>query len=251
VARLRLYLPWLFLAVAFCVVLAATHKGAETWVAAGTLLLALATAALAVSTQREAQASLQEVEISRRALQAGARPLLVDAPRGVFYETHGIDIDERPRDLGSVAASAHVFSEQDGSVGYSELTVPVQNVGSGVALIERFTVRGFPIEATWRHVASQAVVPPGQLITLRMSGEIDPGDATVLDLELQSDHIEVELDVWYTDLAGEQQHHTRLLVEADRGRWRPTRIYLFEGGSEVPFADLHREILVIGQTAGG
>jgi hypothetical protein len=242
-------LPWLVVTLAVGLVLVLTNAGAETWVAGGTFMLAFATAALALSTRREAQASLQQVEISRRALQAGSRPLLVDAPKGVFFDEHSLEVESGSKDRGAVIASSHQLSGPDDAFGYVEFNVPLQNVGSGVALIDRFVMRDFPINAAWSHTASQSVVPVGQLVTLRMSADIDPGDAQALEIELRQDHHEVEVEVWYTDLAGEQRSRTRLLVEGDHGRWRPTRIFLYEGDASEPFADLRREIIVVGLTS--
>lgn len=205
------------------------------------MLLALSTFVLARRSRQQATAALQEVELSRRALEANARPLLVDAPRGVFWEAS----DGGQRDRGQIRISAGAYSARNQPVGSIHCEVPLQNVGVGLALIERFQLQGLARGITWRQVASQSVVPPGQLVSLAFEAEVDPGDAEAWGFDLNHEDFELDLDVWYSDISGEQRARTRVLIEGHRGWWRPTHVALYEGDQVEPFTELRREIVAI------
>jgi hypothetical protein len=224
---------------------------AEPWVAIGTILLALATAGLAAATlgiarqsRREVGAvteqtkvSLDEVEISRKALQAQARPMLVDAPRGVHFDAQG---DDR----GAIKFSAGAGTSEDEQIGYAECIVPMQNVGSGVALITGFEFKWFG--QGWNRRALQTVVPPGQLTNFDFfRGDLDPGEADMQGWALADGPSEdFEVEVTYTDMEGEQPTRTRLLAHTvGGGRGSVSAVLLYRGDEKEPFAELTREVI--------
>jgi hypothetical protein len=216
------------------------ERTAEPWVAIGTILLAAATFVLAHRARSEGNTALQEVEMSRRALQTSTQPLLVDAPLGVFLVDSPPGADVRPMrtgrtDRADVHLSAGTYSRNNEPFSGVSCRVPVQNAGPGLAFIERFSLHGLLADTPWRQSVSQTVVRPGELATFAFAAEIDRGDASTLEIELEGESdLIVELNVWYTDVAGEQRTRTRIVIASVPGGWRPTRTYLYHGDDEKP-----------------
>jgi hypothetical protein len=225
----------------------------ESWVAVGTLTLALATAWLAKSTRSLAGTTKQEVDafeeqlaltreeveavkqqakvardqilLSSQALQASNRPLLVDVPIGIYLES----ITEssypdlvRHRVIDRVAVSLRVDK------GDLKLNVPFRNSGTGLALIQRVAllVEGEETPAT---VAGTAVGP----------GEFTRVNASRAGLRANVSRLNII--VWYTDLGGAQSTRSQLEFAIDRSRdghqeWRVRALYLFRDIDKDPFA---------------
>lgn len=239
------------------------EANAEPWVAVGTIGLALATVLLALHTRSLAKqsreevravaestaVSREEVELSRRALQANARPMLVDAPLGVFIspKASGGGYEDR----GRVTMAAYSASNEDEPIGVAQCIVPMQNVGSGAALIKRFDFTWFG--GNWLRQAQQTVVPPRQLTRFEFSREdLDPGEAEEIGYALSdaSEGERVEVEVEYTDMDGDQRTRTRLVISHLRGRSRVTQVMLYNGDDLEPFADLSKELTSVGRTMG-
>jgi hypothetical protein len=132
--------------------------------AVGTVLLALATGLLALLTRSEVIASRQELVLSRTALQGSTRPILVDAPLDVFtveresrggFRRVGEPTSRDLIDLAEIHVSAWHSDGPREPEGYAEITVPLHNVGAGLALIRDASLRGF--DPGWEIRPSSAV----------------------------------------------------------------------------------------------
>lgn len=223
--------------------------------AVGTVLLATATGLLALVTRAEVFASRQELALSRTAFQASTRPILVDAPLDVFtiekeVPTFGLrpleqGIPRRIHDLGRISVSAGQASGQHQAEGYARITVPLHNVGAGLALIRDARLIGFDVgwSIPWRRSSMQTAAPPGQLTQITFSADIDPGDGQALEVDLGDldDPVSFSVEVDYSDLSGEQRTRTLVTVEGARSYWRVTDVKLYHGDSDEPFVVLHRE----------
>lgn len=232
------------------------ERSAEPWVAIGTILLAFGTFMLAHRSRQEVSAvaeqtaaSLQEVELSRRALQAAARPLLVDAPVGVFVSRvaplfRGPSSQEQYEDRARITVEAGSYFDQqdDEAVGYAHCKIPMQNVGSGAALITGFDFKWFP--GTWRRSVLQTVVPPSQLTRFDFSRyDLDPGEGDAMSHDLDQGTPErMEVEVSYTDMDGDQLTRTRLVIEHAWSNSRVTEVLLYNGSEAEAFAKLVKEI---------
>lgn len=194
--------------------------GWEALVALGTLGLAAATAYLALQTRGEAKAS-------RQALQTTIRPLIVDAPRGVFLRDNETIYADGPRrtQVDRAKIDAWASSGQEGRIAVS---VPLHNVGSGVALIEDARLI-FDGDYRWTRTALQTAVPPGQLTELSFGADIDVGDAAVWQATFESEVHEFSVEVAYTDLKGGQRTRTRVQVRGRSKWWRVTSRTLLAG----------------------
>jgi hypothetical protein len=214
----------------------------EPWVAGGTIVLALATFVLAAITKQSTNSSLQEVAISRLALQTSTKPLLIEAARGVDLHVgeEGFPVD---RAAPEISGSAYV--SDDGEItGYVELRVPVENVGAGLALIEHTALLGLFDGIDLVHASTQSAVRPDQRVTFSFSGDTDPGDASVYGDDRLTRY-RFYVDVWYTDLSGGQRTRTRLMIEGRKRSLRATRVFAYDGDSTAPFIDSKREVLTI------
>jgi hypothetical protein len=235
---------------------------AEPWVAIGTILLAAATTLLALLTRSEIKASLEEVAVSRQALQTNTRPLLVDAPLRTHMvpkeqyrvSTGGSPAPPAMEDRAKVEVTGGNYGDDREQFGYFSCSVPLQNVGTGLALIKYGELR-WPEQATWKRSISQTGVRPGDLTRFDFTVDgLDPteGDLMVYRIEKVG---RFELSVYYTDINGGQLTESRVAVEgtgADeagprRARWRVVTVELYDPpGFGEPFATLRREIVEIG-----
>jgi hypothetical protein len=227
--------------------------------AVGTVLLAAATGFLAWVTRGEVVASRQELELSRSAFQASTRPILLDAPLDVFLierNPAGFQplLVEGPAqrtidDLGRIMVEAGQYSTRTDAQGYVSITVPLHNVGAGLALIHDARIIGFDPGWTihWRRRSMQSGVPPGQLSRISFNSDLDPGDGEALSIELQDldEPISFSIEVVYSDFSGGQRTRTRLAIEGRGSTWRVTDVDLFDSHSEQAFVSLHREATVI------
>ena len=193
----------------------------------GTIGLATATVLLANQTRKEAKASAEEIAISRTALQTSTRPLLVNAPLRSFMTdvtspTASLPDGSRPTikfDRGKIEVNVYGTSAPPDEGGYVNVTVPLHNVGSGIALIRTATIDGFfvpDLDAKY-----QAAVPPLEVAQLDFGKDIDPGLAAELDADLRygREVAEFFVEVRYTDIDGNQPQRTRVQIEGRRNWW--------------------------------
>jgi hypothetical protein len=128
------------------------------------------------------------VRLSRRALEASVRPLLVDIPIGEDGEPDAVSDDH----------------------GVTEIEVHLRNGGTGLAMIvggPRLIWDAFP--CGWSGVAQQLVVLPGENVrfTFRQSfGSAQSANDVALQVA------EFAFEVEYTDVNGQQRSRTRAYV---------------------------------------
>jgi hypothetical protein len=140
---------------------------------------------------------------------------------------------------------AGVYSSEEEAVGHATVTVPVENVGAGLALIEGTSLHGLFPGIDLVHSSTQSAVRPGQRITLSFSGEIDQADASYLGDDRDRTAHEFSVEVWYTDLSGGQRTRSHILIEGTTHHLRATRVLAYEGDSQQAFADFKREVLTV------
>jgi hypothetical protein len=154
----------------------------ETWVAVGTLALAAVTLVLAIATATQ-------VKLSRRALEASVRPLLVDIPIG--------DDDAEP----------DAVSDDDGIV---EIEAHLRNGGTGLANDRGGTTLIWDAFATgWSGVAQRLVVLPAEKVrfTFRQSfGSAQSANQIALTAT------DFAFEVEYADVNGKQRTHSTAYV---------------------------------------
>ena len=154
---------------------------ANTWVAIGTIVLAAVTLLLAL-------AATAQVRMSRRALEASVRPLLVDIPIGGDGEPDAVSDDG----------------------GVTEIEVHLRNGGAGLALIAegpRLIWDAFP--TGWSGVAQQLVVLPGEEARFTFRQTFGSAKAAN-DVALAVANFAFEIA--YSDGNGKQKARTRAYV---------------------------------------
>lgn len=223
--------------------------------AVGTVLLATATVLLALVTRSEVMASRQELELSRAAFQSSSRPLLIDAPLGVFMvekevpgfsgPIQGGGPPRRLHDLGRITVKAGQYSGLHDAEGYAEITVPLHNVGAGLALIRGAGLINFDPGwmIRWKRSSMQTAAPPSQLTSISFNAKIDPADGQDLGIELGDleEEVAFAVEVEYSDLSGEQVTRTRVGLAGARSYWRVTDVAIYHADDSEPFVLLHRE----------
>jgi hypothetical protein len=149
--------------------------------------------------------------------------------------------------MGRISVEAGQYSGETQAEGYVRITVPLHNVGAGLALVHTARLMGFQVGWTipWRS-SVQTAAPPGQLARVSFGADIDAGDGQVLGIELEGDElISFAVEVGYSDLSGEQETRTLLKIQGRRLHWRVTDVELYQGESNKPFVVLHREAQVV------
>src|SRR5262249_6320000 len=137
--------------------------------ALGTVLLAIATGFLGLQTVEQSRAARDEFDVSRRALLASSRPLLVDVP------------ERRGERNTQVEASSGQFvdADTDYEAGYLRVRLPFKNAGQGLALIRGATLVtcsvDFGSHADWSLSADTAVAK-GEVGSLELSVDLDFDD---------------------------------------------------------------------------
>ncbi|HVC86433.1 MAG TPA: hypothetical protein VNC40_03305 [Gaiellaceae bacterium] len=210
-----------------------TWDGWSALVAIGTLTLAGVTLAVAIVAVRGNQVARRGVAIGEAELQTSMLPVLEAVPamptaeredsmkEVIDYTNVGFSHDER-------------WTEPDwvdvlGERGAVYCSIPVQNVGQGIARISSVRPRALSVpDVIWTDgEPTRALIPAGQRARLqfRLSGVRD----------------EIYAEVFYTDFSGEQPARTRLYVRRQQGEAghstyvvRGTAIY--SGGDDEPFA---------------
>jgi hypothetical protein len=157
-------------------------------------------------------------------------------------------VPRRIEDIGRIKVDAGQYSGREGAEGYVQISVPLHNVGAGLALIHDARLTGFETGWTipWRRSSMQTAAPPGQLARISFAADIDAADGQVLEIELAGDElISFAVEVVYSDLSGEQRTRTLLTIQGRHKYWRVTDVKLYQGDSNEPFVVLHREAQVV------
>ena len=228
--------------------------------AVGTVLLAVSTGALALTTVRDVSATIEMVELTRqelavaqRSLETATRPVLVDAPYGVFTsESEYVTLkgtERRVVDRGRITVSAGSLggpTEDDDPVGYIDVAVPLHNVWAGLAMIVSAAISlEIGVLSAWRRTMGQTAVPPHELVTVSFSSSLDLGDAQALEGEFsgygEAVQRVMQIEVRYTDVSGGQATRTRMTIIGRRNSWRVKEVSLNRDGEELPFLQLDRE----------
>jgi hypothetical protein len=232
------------------------HVSGDHWadiasfaVALGTLAVAVATIRLARKTKnlaeqtenmaaeakREADASFDQVKLTGAALNASTRPWLT-LPR----------LDPLQRGPSDVDGNQPGIQTNGGLI---RIALPLENVGSGLALIDPNGIKLYPhrkpdfSQPSWGGRCDYAVVPPGRIVQLKFVIEVRTASPPWNDIEDISGHKsdsvygDFSAEVCYADAAGGQQ--TRALVKVARPdpqfqSWKVYEIGYFDGDAEQP-----------------
>ena len=200
----------------------------------GQVLAVMIAAAAAYYAARSASAA-------ERAVEAQSRPLLIDVPYGIGYDLpRPIRLPNgEPRD---VSVSGQILtSPEEGWI-----SIPLRNVGAGVAVI--FSVRARVAgRSAWRaSIAMQAVDPRN----------LGPGEETRIGVQLGSDQAAkeslrhalerggpVEVEITYFDFAWRQRQLVIASVghQGDPPIWRVAWVSTRTREDEIPEADGSQE----------
>jgi hypothetical protein len=215
----------------------ADHPEYAEWaVAIGTALLALATFRLARQARAEAKevsrqsgiltqhaaSTAAQVEVSRAALVAQVRPVLIDVEVGsagaeelIWYE-RGVGRRVRRDEI-------HVAATEEGNFVCS---VPLRNAGLGLAFIKDNPRLKHPArdDELIGRLTSQ-IVPPGE----RTRAFFAPG----IPLEMPAEPSLI-LRVPYTDASGEVTLWTEAIVQRKDDAWRVAQLSIKVDGEEEP-----------------
>lgn len=199
----------------------------QTLVAIGSLGAALAAgwavrASNRVATATEGQADLarqelkqgeQQLELSRTSLQAGYRPVIVGVPHGRELTATTGRIMQPTSDPGQIVFTHWQDSGQQGpQYEHVRISVPVRNVGSGLAFIEQvfFQVQGKEV--------------PGESSDILIAAS----ERLKLTLELSSTHAlfafyktgkaPIQLRLIYSDLSRKQLWENRFMFEHEQDK---------------------------------
>jgi hypothetical protein len=190
--------------------------------------LAIATVWLARATRRDvaisrfaAEAAAKSAHVSEAALETALRPVLVND-------------------------SQHPISVQPGGDGVTlRLSVPLRNVGSGLALLAGPDV---DLPATQvRHLestTSESALRSGDAVSLEIVATCrNAADLTAFEGELTGSGFSVVAS--YRDLNGKQPGRTEAVLAYDPSKgWGFKEVRLFTGESTEPFAALPRSVTV-------
>lgn len=201
---------------------------AESGVATATIALACVTLLLAFAAGWQAW-------LSRRALQAGLRPLLVDLPVGIFVQDQQIGENVH---MHSDEGEVDLWPEDNGSL---QIRIPLRNAGAGIALIVSLTL-GWDSGGDWRAAARHTAIPSGETTYVDAVVAFPDRNAALAAMDgLQPDQLSIE--VGYTDINAKQRGRTRAWVmkhpDPDSHLdYIVDRIELFKGRKLRPFASL-------------
>jgi len=238
---------------------------ADDWVTASQIAVAAGTLILAVLTYVAARAASKAASAAEAQVAAQIRPLLIDVePRIVSPETVGsqggrIVAEEVRFPDGHVLPTTRLAGSVSGyrSDDRWYLSVPVRNVGTGIALI----VGAEMVPAGCAGVPSKPNLPPGE--QSRINFVLDESSPALIHARsvigaglLESDRPAgtlqrgvpwdgdgvVAIEVTYTDLAGGQLTTTRVDVRRDTssGSWSVEAIaHRFDKSSHAEVASSH------------
>jgi hypothetical protein len=216
----------------------------EAWVAIGTLTLAAVTASLAATTWWLARVSRSEVAST-------VRPLLVDAPPGIFmreqelgsrYGFRSSSDPPGPRYWADVARS-DVRVDDDG---VARLDFSIRNTGNGTALLRPNPGIFFPrssrqttkVDVELSHTAVPVGEPARVSVLWRDSTATDRAGAQSILASL----MEVKVTLEYTDLNGKQLTAStfilRVSLQHDQLSWAVYDVDITHGHKRKPYAHL-------------
>jgi hypothetical protein len=204
---------------------------AEWSVAAGTLALAFATLFLALQAlseakqvRRQVEISAQEVDVSRAALAAQGRPILIDVPRVQEDHSPGPPI---PYEHDFVRYPKHYEVEVDKtSRGNFVCSVPLRNAGPGLAFIKdnpRLAHPGRDVDLIG--LVTTQIVPPGDPTRAYFAPGIaieTPDDASFI------------AKVPYSDTSGSETFWTEATIAMRNQRWRVVQVAIRRDGEKEP-----------------
>jgi hypothetical protein len=200
----------------------------DAWVAGGTLALAAVTLVLACVAGWQAW-------LSRKALQASLRPVLVEVPIGIFVEDE--KINENTRAFGD-AGAVDIWPGEDGVL---EIRTPFRNTGAAIALVKSLKL-GWAEAQSWRATASHTAVPAGETTIVTVTVPFEAQDAAIAaTADLQPDSLYIEIG--YTDINAQQHARTRAWIKKHPDpesyvEYFVDRIDLFEGAADKAYASL-------------
>jgi hypothetical protein len=168
----------------------------------GGAVAAAAAAIAALLTVRHAEA---QNKTARDALEAATLPVITSVPRGMYRERF-----RGPKDDWHDLSEVSVGTPSDRLGVYFAASVPIRNVGSGLARLDRveFSVDGARIDAT----PSNVVLPSGELTRVGFSRTEDDPDiraAEAIAIEYQ----DFVVTIAYSDASGRPRGTTRLGVQ--------------------------------------
>jgi hypothetical protein len=166
--------------------------------AAVTVVLAWRTSKMVSKTADLADFTKQDVALSRTAIEAGVRPVLVTVPRGEFVHPMGQNYEVHVPGTGARRGHpdrAVVYVQDVG--GRLFVSVPARNSGAGIAFVHEPTLEWHGAGLTGE--ISSAQVPLQELTRASFSFQAD-GDAPTLDSATQVGSLIVKVS--YSDLAG-------------------------------------------------
>lgn len=173
--------------------------------ASATFVLARKTRALAGSTQQTADAAKQQTKAAEGALNASLRPLIIDIPR---HTTRTIQLQDRPGEKRPVEIDLSVISSDIAeSTRTGSLTVPVRNVGPGVALGLAAAVtfaHGDLVGAPVARGEAPSVIAPGEPEAIWFEDTAGPASAAAETplVRLLKEGEDLVVEIAYSDVAG-------------------------------------------------
>lgn len=204
----------------------------DAGVAIGTLALAVSTLRLAqetrqlsrytrdevVAAEAQARAAASQAETARLQLESASRPVLVDVRIDPSAGDEGVSYVGLHRAVNS--STVDVIATAD----YLHVSIPIRNVGVGIAFVDRARLRSYDVE--WEGRASATVVPPGE--TARISFSIPHRATRYADFHAQIEQSgALELEIDYSDASGRPQPQTRLAyARTDLQGWVIERVVL-------------------------
>jgi hypothetical protein len=169
------------------------------------------TALAALAALRTVQHAEAQNETARATLEASTRPLIAEVPYGIYrkqvdWQTLDGEVEVRWEDLSDVNVGTYTSRKGEPEFGAS---LPIRNVGAGVARIERaeFQVSNGSIEARPFNV----VLPPGELTRVGfIVGEGHP-DLAIAEA-IATEYQDFTARITYSAAVGEATGTTELRV---------------------------------------
>lgn len=214
--------------------------------------LAQATVKLATSTEREvqavveqAEAARQQVEVSQEALLATYRPRLLNVPLG--WTEVGPAAGARRTYVNVTDIEGMTDDHLDPVTDAHRISVPIRNVGTGLALIRRVQIRWHSPDAHHPEALGElgetgtfanafpSVLPPSEQGLLQSTFSIG-AQASILGYGPDLRRFSVDVD--YTDMSGQLHETVRLDVsqEGDPPRWYVWTVHFYVTGESKPYA---------------
>lgn len=212
--------------------------------AVSTVVLAWLTRRLAQSTERMADATLEQAKLTRRGLDAGILPLLVDVPYSPG-PSEAIYFPDQLHPSVMVHQPHVIYVDSPGTV--IRCSIPLKNVGVGVAVIKMATLRFGNAEWSSPRIAP-TVVERGQVTRMSFSIPVnDPGRREILESIQELLGQQFLVDVHYTNIGDSHPLISQLEIHMhgsslEDGDYyvRQVRVYEAEGyklGESTPFIE--------------